>query len=153
MKREGLDPRTRVGALVVQPLDIGGRLVKLIGQCVVLLGLEKVYATMLTDQGRQGQFGYNPYAAMPSLHFAWALIVGVTLLRVGQRRLLRVAGLPYPIVMLVTILVSGNHLLLDAAGSLVVVTRATGATALARRGALIPWCSGNKPASRGVAAL
>ena len=31
-------------------------------------------ATMLTDQGRQGQFGYNPYAAMPSLHFAWALI-------------------------------------------------------------------------------
>ena len=43
MKREGLDPRTRVGALVVQPPDIGGRLVRLIGQCVVLLGLEKVY--------------------------------------------------------------------------------------------------------------
>ena len=110
-------------------------------------------ATMLTDQGRQGQFGYNPYAAMPSLHFAWALIVGGTLLRVGRRRLLRVAGLLYPIVMLVTILVSGNHLLLDAAGSLVVVTSATGATALARRGALIPWRGGNKPAGRGVATL
>jgi hypothetical protein len=116
-------------------------------------------ATLLTDQGRQGQFGYNPYAAMPSLHFAWALIVGVTLMRVGRRRLLRVAGLLYPVVMLVTILVSGNHLLLDAAGSLVVVAVATGATPLARRwadrrrGALIPWRGGNKVTDHRVAAL
>jgi small-conductance mechanosensitive channel len=115
-------------------------------------------ATMLTDQGRQGQVGYNPYAAMPSLHFAWArkellVNVGVTLLRVGRRRLLRVAGLLYVIVMLVTILVAGTHLLLDAAGSLIVVTSATVAAALARRGALIPWRGGNKAAGRGVAAL
>jgi hypothetical protein len=39
----------------------------------------------------------------------------------------------YPVVMLVTILVSGNHLLLDAACSLVVVAVATGAAVLARR--------------------
>jgi hypothetical protein len=55
--------------------------------------------------------------------------------------------------MLVTILVSGNHLLLDVAGSLVVVTSATGAATLACRGALIPWRGGNKPAGRGVTAL
>ena len=74
----------------------------------------------------------------------------MTLLRVGRRRLLRVAGLLYPVVMLVTILVSGNHLLLDAVGSLVVVASATG---LAYRGALIPWRGGNKSAGRGVAIL
>jgi PAP2 superfamily len=81
------------------------------------------------------------------------LNVGVTLLRVGRRRLLRMAGLLYPVVMLVTILVSGNHLLLDATGSLGVVTSAAGATTLARRSALIPWRGGNNPAGRGVAAL
>jgi hypothetical protein len=47
-------------------------------------------------------------------------------------------------------LVSGNHLLLDAAGSLVVVAVATGAAALARR-----WVDrrrgGNKRAGRRVA--
>ena len=56
-----------------------------------------------------------------------------------------------------TIFVSGNHLLLDAAGSLVVVAGATGAAALAHRwadrphGALIPWRGGNKSAGRRVA--
>jgi hypothetical protein len=39
MRPEGQRPRTRVGALVVQPPDIGGHLVRLIGQCVILLGL------------------------------------------------------------------------------------------------------------------
>jgi hypothetical protein len=62
------------------------------------------------------------------------------------------AGLLDPSVMLLTILVSGTHLLRDATGSRVVVISATGAAALARRGALIPWRSGNKPAGRGVAA-
>jgi hypothetical protein len=93
-------------------------------------------APLLTDQVQQGQFGYNPYAAMPSLHFAWALIVGITLLRVGRRRLIQGIGLLYPLVMLVTILVSGNHLLLDAAGSVVVVS-ASATAVLVRR-----WRSG-----------
>jgi hypothetical protein len=61
-----------------------------------------------------------------------------------------VAGLLYPVVMLVTILVSGNHLLLDAACSLVVVAVAAGAAALARR-----WTDrrrgGNRRAGRRVA--
>jgi hypothetical protein len=114
-------------------------------------------ATMLTGQGRQGQGGYNPYAALPSVHVAWArkdllVNVGVPLLRVGRRRLLRVAGLLDPLVMLVTILVLGTHLLLDGAGSLVVVTSATGAAPCQHRGALIPWRGGNKAAGRSVAA-
>jgi len=43
MRRESQGPRTHIGTLGVQPPDIGDRLVRLIGQCGVLLGLEKVY--------------------------------------------------------------------------------------------------------------
>jgi len=71
---------------------------------------------------QQTQLTYNPYAAMPSLHFAWALILGTTLVLIGRNPLLRLIGLLYPVMMLATILVSGNHLLLDAVGSAIVVT-------------------------------
>ena len=35
---------------------------------------------------------YNPFAAVPSLHFGYALIVGVVLAVVAQRRAVRIAG-------------------------------------------------------------
>ena len=83
---------------------------------------------------QQYQIGYNPYAAMPSLHFAWALTLGVTLVLIGRHWLLRAVGVLYPFMMLATILISGNHLLLDAIGSVVVVTISVAITlALHRR--------------------
>ncbi len=68
---------------------------------------------------------YNPYAAMPSLHFAWALVVGVTLAVVGRRLALRVLGPMYVCVMLATIVITANHFILDAVGSVIVVSAAT----------------------------
>ncbi len=61
------------------------------------------------------------YAAFPSLHLVYALIVGATLVIVGRRLWLRAAGLVYPIVMLAVILISANHWILDAVGAVVVV--------------------------------
>lgn len=90
-------------------------------------------APILNYKLQQAQIGYNPYAAMPSLHFAWALILGATLVLVGRHIVLRVLGALYPVMMLATILVSGNHLLLDAAGSVVVVTIATAAAFVVER--------------------
>lgn len=87
--------------------------------------IKDTIAPLLNYKLQQAQIGYNPYAAMPSLHFAWALILGVTLVVVGRHPLLRLIGLLYPFMMLATILISGNHLLLDAAGSVVVVILAT----------------------------
>lgn len=84
--------------------------------------IKDTVAPLLNYKLEQTQIGYNPYAAMPSLHFAWALILGVTLMLVGRNWLLRLVGLLYPFLMLATILISGNHLLLDAAGSVVVVS-------------------------------
>src|SRR5207247_8233775 len=46
---------------------------------------------------------YNPFAAMPSLHFGYALLVGVTVALIAKRRLVRAIGLVYPAVMLLVI--------------------------------------------------
>jgi hypothetical protein len=65
---------------------------------------------------------YNPFAAVPSLHFGYALIVGVVLAVVAQGRAWRIAGALYPAAMLLIIVATGNHFFVDAAlGGLVVV--------------------------------
>jgi len=65
---------------------------------------------------------YNPFAAVPSLHFGYALIVGVVLAVVAEGRAWRIAGAVYPATMLLIIVATGNHFILDAMlGGLVVV--------------------------------
>jgi len=65
---------------------------------------------------------YNPIAAVPSLHFGYALIVGVALARLAPYRWLRLLGAAYPALMLLIIVGTGNHFIFDAAaGGLVVV--------------------------------
>ena len=88
-------------------------------------GFKDILAIWLKShvQGVQGAF--NPYAAMPSLHFVWALIVGVALAVVGRHLVLRVLGPIYTALMLATIVISANHFILDAVGSVVVVAVAT----------------------------
>ena len=65
---------------------------------------------------------YNPFAAVPSLHFGYALIVGVAVFALASNRVLRVAGALYPAAMLVVIVATGNHFFFDAAlGAVVAV--------------------------------
>jgi hypothetical protein len=59
---------------------------------------------------------YNPFAAVPSLHFGYALLVGVTVALVAKKRLVRVIGWSYPAVMLLVIVGTGNHFFFDAVG-------------------------------------
>ena len=76
---------------------------------------------------------YNPFAAMPSMHFGYALIVGASLAHEARHRLSRLAGCFYPVLVLLIILTTGNHFLLDAvAGALVVGVAALTARTLAR---------------------
>lgn len=58
---------------------------------------------------------YNPYAAMPSLHVGWALLAGLALVLYGRVWWLRLAGAALPVLMTLTVLVTGNHFLLDIA--------------------------------------
>ena len=65
---------------------------------------------------------YTPFAAVPSLHFGYALIVGVALATLASSRVVRVLGALYPLAMLLVIVATGNHFVFDAAlGGLVVV--------------------------------
>ena len=86
---------------------------------------------------------YNPFAAVPSLHFGYAVIVGAVLVSVATRRSLRIAGALYPAAMLVIIVGTGNHFIIDAIlGGLVVVAgwlvaRSLVATAPSRSGRLV----------------
>jgi hypothetical protein len=65
---------------------------------------------------------YNPFAAVPSLHFGYALIVGVALAVLAEGRMWRIAGVLYPATMLLIIVATGNHFFVDAMlGGLVVV--------------------------------
>ncbi len=69
--------------------------------------------------------GYNPFSAMPSLHVAWALIVGACLLLIAHNPLVRILGVIYPAVMIFVVVITANHFLLDAVGAAVVAGLAT----------------------------
>ncbi len=64
----------------------------------------------------------NPFAAMPSLHFGYALFIGLMLYALADGRWMRYLGLFYAFVVFVTIVATGNHFIVDAvAGGLVVL--------------------------------
>jgi len=63
----------------------------------------------------------NPVAAVPSLHAAYALGVGIGLLRYGRSKLTRAAGVVYPPLVILTIVVTGNHFVLDAVAGIAVM--------------------------------
>jgi len=64
---------------------------------------------------------YNPFAAVPSLHFGYALLVGVTIAALSRRRLVQGLALGYPLVMLLVIVATGNHFFFDAAAGAVTI--------------------------------
>ena len=79
---------------------------------------------------------YNPFAAMPSMHMGYALIVAAVLVRFGNKRVLQITGVIYPLLVLLVIVATGNHFFLDAAtGAIVVVAASFAATAIGRSGA------------------
>lgn len=63
----------------------------------------------------------NPVAAVPSLHAGYALGVGAGLLKFGRSHWTRIAGVAYPFSVLLTIIVTGNHFVLDAVAGLAVM--------------------------------
>jgi hypothetical protein len=74
----------------------------------------------------------SPFAAMPSGHVAFALVAGGAFAALGDRAWLRAFGRLHPPLVLALVVVTGNHLWLDAAAALAVVAVAF-AIARARR--------------------
>ena len=79
------------------------------------------------------QLFVNPYAAIPSMHCAFALLIGVSGARVSQHLLSRVLWCAYPLFVLWVVMVTGNHFWLDGAiGWIVAGLAALAALQLAR---------------------
>jgi membrane-associated phospholipid phosphatase len=58
---------------------------------------------------------YNPYAAVPSMHVAFALMIAVPAIRLVRNRVLKVAWAFYPLLVTFVVIATGNHFWLDAA--------------------------------------
>ncbi len=71
-----------------------------------------------------GSDGANQFAAMPSMHVAWALLVGGALWSLNHVRGGRVAAIVHPFVTVLVVIVTGHHFLTDVAvgGLLVAAT-------------------------------
>jgi hypothetical protein len=67
------------------------------------------------DTGSFAGIRFNPYAAMPSMHVGWSLLVGVIGFQAARRRALRVLFAVHPLVMAVTVTATGNHYFIDSA--------------------------------------
>jgi membrane-associated phospholipid phosphatase len=75
----------------------------------------------------------NPYAAMPSLHTAYALTIGITGVLVCRSLLAKLIWAVYPALVVYAIVVTGNHFVLDAvAGAGVAGFALLGALAISR---------------------
>ncbi len=85
------------------------------------------FAHVNQDTGAVSVF-VNPYAAVPSMHMCFALLVGATALRLTSRRSLRVLAMAYPVVVLAVIVITANHFFFDAViGAVVALVAAVAA--------------------------
>ena len=77
---------------------------------------------------------YNPFAAVPSMHVAFALMIAVPAVLVIRNVAIRAFFAVYPLLVTITVVVTGNHWWLDAfLGALVAAVSALGARSLGMR--------------------
>lgn len=74
----------------------------------------------------------NQYAAFPSLHFGWNLLLGIVVWKATRSRLLRGLAVLGPAAMGLAVVVTANHYVLDLLGGMVIVLFAL-------------WAAGRRP--------
>ena len=100
------------------------------------VGLGEIRASYadLNQQGTLVTLFGNPYAAMPSLHTATAILVGSCGVLVARHALVKLVWLLYPALVVFSIIATANHFFLDAvAGAGVLAIALTLVLALHRR--------------------
>ena len=96
-----------------------------------VIGLHQ--ATKLVDKGRASS---NDYAAIPSLHTGFSVLVAITLWPRFKRRWAQLLAAAYPFAMVLTLLYNGEHYVVDAligAGVVIAVSWAELATRARRQ--------------------
>jgi len=85
--------------------------------------VDVVAATHAIGSWHTGQLASaaNQYAAMPSLHIAWAVWCTLVAWRMSPRRSVRALALVYPFMTAFAVLATGNHYVLDLLGGLATI--------------------------------
>jgi membrane-associated phospholipid phosphatase len=82
------------------------------------------YADVRHDSALVAVF-INPYAAVPSMHVAFALLLAIPVVQLVRRPVVKVLWASYPPLVAAVVIATGNHWWLDAAaGALVALTSA-----------------------------
>jgi membrane-associated phospholipid phosphatase len=105
------------------------------------------YVNVKHDSGLVTLF-FNPYAAVPSMHVAFSLLIAVPALLIVRRTLFKALWALYPLVVTFVVVVTGNHWLMDAIAGATVAT----ASAIVASRVLSPlWPAAWSWAPRGLA--
>jgi hypothetical protein len=75
----------------------------------------------------------NEYAAMPSLHVAWNMLIALAIASVTHNRFVRVLCYAAPLLMSTTVVVTGNHWILDCVAGYAVGMVGLGLAIVARK--------------------
>ena len=104
-------------------------------------GFTDTVATFVGDAAEQSaNVLYNPFAAVPSMHVAFALMIGIPAIKLVKSRALKIAWAMYPVVVTFVVVVTANHFWLDAAlGALVAAISAVGASYALGRARPAAW--------------
>jgi hypothetical protein len=90
---------------------------------------------------------YNPYAAVPSMHVAFALMIAVPAFILVRNRVIKALWAIYPAVVTFVVLATANHFWLDAAlGALVAGVAASAASYALGRARPEAWAWRRRPA-------
>jgi hypothetical protein len=89
--------------------------------------------TGLTAEGSSANALYNPFAAVPSMHVAFALMLGVPMARMARRVWIKALWSAYPVLVTFVVIATANHWWFDAfTGALVAAVAALAAVGFAR---------------------
>jgi hypothetical protein len=69
---------------------------------------------------------YNPYAAVPSMHVGWSVLLGLFGLQASGSLLARSFFVAHPAVMAVAVTVTGNHYFLDSLAGIAIALAVLG---------------------------
>jgi hypothetical protein len=113
------------------------------------LGIADTVGLAGHDSGSFAGIKFNPYAAMPSMHVGWSLLIGLIGFRVARRPAVRALFLLHPVIMAITVTATGNHYFLDSMVGILVALSAVALLRLPRprlgslrlRPALVTPCS------------
>jgi hypothetical protein len=81
------------------------------------LGIHDAVAEMtkvdLADQNSAAAKLFNPYAAVPSMHVGFSLMIGIPLARLSKHKVTRIFWGLYPLAVFFVVMATGNHFFLD----------------------------------------